>query len=129
MTRCAMFDSKMLQLARLAAPWHSHHACTLQPSGEVQRAAAVQRFGIILGTLGRQGNPAILNRLEAKLKAAGKQYFVLLLSEIFPKKVQRTCECHTHRHSQSRALSPHTPPRMLHLSRAFLPPVGLLYRD
>ena len=128
MTRCAMFDSKMLQLARLAAPLDSHHACALQPSGEVQRAAAVQRFGIILGTLGRQGNPAILNRLEAKLKAAGKQYFVLLLSEIFPKKVQH-CSCHTHRHSQSRALSPHTLPCMLHLPRAFLPPVGLLYRD
>lgn len=104
MTRCAMFDSKMLQLARLATPLDSHHACALQPSGEVQRAAAVQRFGIILGTLGRQGNPAILNRLEAKLKAAGKQYFVLLLSEIFPKKVQHTARAtHTGRFTTSHA--------------------------
>lgn len=53
----------------------------------VDRARGAKRFGVVLGTLGRQGNPAILKRLEARLKAAGRQYFVLLLSEVFPSKL------------------------------------------
>ncbi len=44
-------------------------------------------FGIILGTLGRQGNPAILGHIKSLLRKHGKQSFVLLLSEIFPKKL------------------------------------------
>lgn len=47
----------------------------------------VRTFGVILGTLGRQGNPAIMARLEAKLAAAGKTHFVMLLSEISPAKL------------------------------------------
>lgn len=54
---------------------------------EVQRATSASQFGLILGTLGRQGNPTILRRLEERLRAAGKDYFVLLLSEIFPDKL------------------------------------------
>jgi 2-(3-amino-3-carboxypropyl)histidine synthase len=54
----------------------------------IARAAGARRFGLVLGTLGRQGNPAILERLEAKLAAAGKQYFTLLLSELSPAKVR-----------------------------------------
>ena len=47
-----------------------------------------QVFGVILGTLGRQGNPAIVQRLRKALTAAGKRHFVLLLSEITPAKLQ-----------------------------------------
>lgn len=54
----------------------------------VDEAKSAKRFGLILGTLGRQGNPAVLDRLQAKLKARGCSYFVLLLSEIFPAKLQ-----------------------------------------
>lgn len=53
----------------------------------IEAAKGAQRFGIILGTLGRQGNPLILDRLKALLEQRGKQFFVLLLSEIFPDKV------------------------------------------
>ncbi len=59
----------------------------------VAAAASARRFGVILGTLGRQGSPAILRRLEARLRGAGRSYFVLLLSEITPAKLlqfQRT---------------------------------------
>ena len=56
-----------------------------------QRAIAAardaSRFGLILGTLGRQGNPAILARLEALLARHGRSCFVLLLSEITPAKL------------------------------------------
>jgi 2-(3-amino-3-carboxypropyl)histidine synthase len=48
---------------------------------------SVKTFGIILGTLGRQGNPAILGHVRALLKRHNKRCFVLLLSEIFPKKL------------------------------------------
>jgi 2-(3-amino-3-carboxypropyl)histidine synthase len=45
-------------------------------------------FGIILGTLGRQGNPAIVQRIQRVLHRAGVRHFVLLLSEITPAKLQ-----------------------------------------
>lgn len=49
-------------------------------------------FGVILGTLGRQGNPHILRHLTSVLRKKGKQHFVLLLSEVFPAKVRHgTC--------------------------------------
>ena len=47
----------------------------------------VQVFGIILGTLGRQGNPAILGHIQSLLRKHGKTSFILLLSEIHPKKL------------------------------------------
>jgi len=50
-------------------------------------ARGAKSFGVILGTLGRQGNPHILEHLTSVLRAKGKQYFVLLLSEVFPAKV------------------------------------------
>jgi len=55
----------------------------------VARAAAATSFGLILGTLGRQGSTAVLERLEAKLEAAGRHHFTLLLSEISPAKLAR----------------------------------------
>ena len=54
----------------------------------MQRARGARTFGVILGTLGRQGNPAIVQRLRAALDAAGKRHFLLLLSEITPAKLQ-----------------------------------------
>lgn len=48
---------------------------------------SVKTFGIILGTLGRQGNPAILRHIRSLLRKHKKNSFILLLSEIFPKKL------------------------------------------
>ncbi|KAL0582669.1 hypothetical protein ABG067_007353 [Albugo candida] len=56
-------------------------------SDAIEKCRYSKRFGIILGTLGRQGNPEILNRLTTLLESCGKEYFVLLLSEIFPDKL------------------------------------------
>lgn len=52
-------------------------------------ARDAKRFGVILGTLGRQGNPAILSRLEERLDSQDKDYLTLLLSEISPAKLGR----------------------------------------
>ncbi|TDH73493.1 hypothetical protein CCR75_007427 [Bremia lactucae] len=61
---------------------------------EVRRAAIDQakgakKFGIVLGTLGRQGNPQILDHIKQLLEYSGRNYFVLLLSELFPDKLAR----------------------------------------
>jgi 2-(3-amino-3-carboxypropyl)histidine synthase len=53
----------------------------------IEKAKSANVFGIVLGTLGRQGNPAILLNLQERLKAHNKKYFVMLLSEITPAKL------------------------------------------
>lgn len=44
-------------------------------------------FGIIMGTLGRQGNPKVVEHLRKRLEDIGKIVVVILLSEIFPGKL------------------------------------------
>ena len=53
----------------------------------IQKAVRGSKFGIILGTLGRQGNPAILQRIRQLLIEHKKQSIVMLLSEISPQKL------------------------------------------
>ncbi|KAJ1658346.1 Diphthamide biosynthesis protein 1 [Dispira simplex] len=50
-------------------------------------ARHAKKFGLILGTLGRQGSPKVIKELEQKLKARNLDYVVVLLSEIFPDKL------------------------------------------
>lgn len=53
----------------------------------VEAARGAQTWGVVLGTLGRQGNPRILDKLEALLDAAGRRHVTVLLSEIAPAKL------------------------------------------
>jgi 2-(3-amino-3-carboxypropyl)histidine synthase len=53
----------------------------------VNRARGAKSFGIVLGTLGRQGNPAILDHLEKRMKGKGLPYTVFLISEMNPHKM------------------------------------------
>lgn len=53
-------------------------------------------YGVVLGTLGRQGSPAILKRLLRALRNAGKNYFVVLLSEVNPAKLRRLEQAGVH---------------------------------
>lgn len=53
----------------------------------IRRATRAKRFGLVLGTLGRQGSPDVLRYLEKQLQEAGRDYLVVLLSEIFPQKL------------------------------------------
>ncbi|KAF3911557.1 hypothetical protein ABW20_dc0110262 [Dactylellina cionopaga] len=53
----------------------------------IQQAKKAKKFGLILGTLGRQGNPNTLANLEDRLKEMGIDFVLLLLSEIFPGKL------------------------------------------
>jgi 2-(3-amino-3-carboxypropyl)histidine synthase len=54
----------------------------------ISKAKHAYSFGIILGTLGRQGNPAIVKRIAQILQCRDKSYFVMLLSEITPAKLK-----------------------------------------
>ncbi|KAG0303382.1 Diphthamide biosynthesis protein 1, partial [Dissophora globulifera] len=53
----------------------------------IETAKKAKRFGLILGTLGRQGSTSILEHMETKLKERGCDYTIILLSEIFPGKL------------------------------------------
>ena len=48
----------------------------------IERAREARHWGVILGTLGRQGNPAVLRRIEERLKGRGITYTVVLLAEV-----------------------------------------------
>ncbi|XP_015277363.1 PREDICTED: diphthamide biosynthesis protein 1 [Gekko japonicus] len=54
----------------------------------IRKASQASKWGLILGTLGRQGSPAILQHLESCLQALKRPFVRLLLSEIFPGKLQ-----------------------------------------
>jgi diphthamide biosynthesis enzyme Dph1/Dph2-like protein len=51
-------------------------------------AARSGPWGVIMGTLGRQGSPGVLTRLEAALDGAGLDHFTVLMSEISLPKVR-----------------------------------------
>ncbi len=54
----------------------------------IKEATNAKNYGLILGSLGRQGSPNILQAVEDKLKALNKNYITILLSEIFPDKLK-----------------------------------------
>ena len=66
--------------------------CQRESEAKISKDASLHfgstRYCIILGTLGRQGNPALLGRIMSLLKKHNKEYFVMLLSEIFPAKLK-----------------------------------------
>ena len=54
----------------------------------ILKASTAKKFGVILGTLGRQGSPKILEYLKETMSKASKSFIVVLLSEIFPEKLK-----------------------------------------
>jgi len=53
----------------------------------ITTAKTAKKWGLILGSLGRQGNPHTMTLIENHLKAQGTPFINLLLSEIFPGKL------------------------------------------
>lgn len=53
----------------------------------INSAREAKKIGLILGALGRQGNPQTLDRLELALKFKGVEVVKIILSEIFPQKL------------------------------------------
>ena len=50
-------------------------------------ARKAKRFGIILGTLGRQGNVNVFNRIRKQLLTKGKTAVQFLMAEVVPSKL------------------------------------------
>ncbi|KAL5102824.1 hypothetical protein TcWFU_002295 [Taenia crassiceps] len=55
----------------------------------IETARSAQHFGLILGTLGRQGSPPVIDLLQKRIEELGRKCFVVLLSEILPDKLKR----------------------------------------
>lgn len=53
----------------------------------IDTAQRATRWGVVLGTLGRQGSASLLQRIEATLTERGTPFVTVLLSEIFPGKL------------------------------------------
>jgi len=93
-------ESAMIQNPRLAAYRYDPYSRKFTREGynhaelhalrrdAISAARRAKKFGLILGTLGRQGNPNTLGHLEKRLKELGIDYVLLLLSEIFPGKLK-----------------------------------------
>ena len=62
---------------------------------QIEKFKKAKYFGIIFGTLGRQGNPLILKRLCALLDKFEKKYVIIMLNEITQNKIinYNKCEC------------------------------------
>lgn len=74
---------------KLTSEVYEHQAMHEIRFKEIERARAAKRFGIVFGTLGRQGSQTLLKEIEALLRQHSKPYFVLFLSEISPAKLNR----------------------------------------
>jgi len=73
---------------KLTTEKYDHDKMKQLRSKAIHEAAGAKTFGLILGSLGRQGNPRIVERLKTRLKQANKNVLVVLLSEIFPAKLE-----------------------------------------
>lgn len=67
--------------------YYDHEAMRALRLQAIDKARLAQRWGLILGTLGRQGSPKVLEHLESRLQSLGKSFNRVLLSEIFPSKL------------------------------------------
>jgi len=66
---------------------YQHDAMKSLRKSAIDSSRGTRKWGIILGTLGRQGNPKIFQRLTKMMKQKGIEYTKILLSEIFPSKL------------------------------------------
>ena len=53
----------------------------------IDRARGARHIGVILGTLGRQGSPKIMDNLIRRIEETGRTSTTVFLSEIFPGKL------------------------------------------
>ncbi|XP_055003913.1 2-(3-amino-3-carboxypropyl)histidine synthase subunit 1 [Boleophthalmus pectinirostris] len=68
--------------------YYDHNAMRELRLQAIDKARSAQRWGLILGSLGRQGSPKVLEHLESRLESLGRSFTRVLLSEIFPSKLE-----------------------------------------
>jgi len=72
---------------RLTHEEYAHASLHSLRSFAIRSARKAKTWGLILGSLGRQGNPHTLTLIENHLRKRGVNWVNLLLSEIFPGKL------------------------------------------
>jgi len=72
---------------RLTHETYDHDEMLSLRGDAVRSAKKAKKWGLILGSLGRQGNPHTMTLIENRLKDMGIPWINLLLSEIFPGKL------------------------------------------
>lgn len=72
---------------RLTHETYDHEQLLTDRSTALTQARTAKKWGLILGSLGRQGNPHTMTLIENHLKERGITWVNLLLSEIFPGKL------------------------------------------
>lgn len=72
---------------RLTRERYDHQAMQQNRSRQIEEARGAKHWGVILGTLGRQGAPPLATKIKALLAESGRSCFLLLLSEVFPAKL------------------------------------------
>ncbi|XP_050667273.1 2-(3-amino-3-carboxypropyl)histidine synthase subunit 1 [Leptidea sinapis] len=66
---------------------YEHEIMKMNRNNQIKIASEGSKFGLILGTLGRQGSTKVLANLEKQISNSNKNYIKILLSEIFPSKL------------------------------------------
>ena len=72
---------------RLTHETYDHDTLLSDRSKALAQARKAKKWGLILGSLGRQGNPQTMTMIENHLREKGISWVNLLLSEIFPGKL------------------------------------------
>lgn len=75
-------------MGKLFLEEYDHEGMKEERRRAIERSRGAKIWGIVLGTLGRQGNPRVLERLEKKMKEKNLDYMVVLISELTPKKIE-----------------------------------------
>ncbi|XP_057331542.1 2-(3-amino-3-carboxypropyl)histidine synthase subunit 1 [Microplitis mediator] len=72
---------------KLSQEFYDHDTMRVVRQNAIENAKNGNTIGLILGTLGRQGNPIVLKSLEKRIEYLGKKNVIILMSEIFPDKI------------------------------------------
>lgn len=67
---------------------YNHQEMQMVRKENISVAQKAGKFGVIMGTLGRQGNSKVVEHLRKRIIECDKEAVVILLSEIFPKKLE-----------------------------------------
>lgn len=73
---------------KFTAEHYDHVEMRRNRKNAIDKAANARRFGLILGTLGRQGSPKVMSYLRERLKHHKRESSLILLSEVFPSKLE-----------------------------------------
>lgn len=74
---------------RFSLEGYNHQEMHNHRLAAIEAAKTARTFGLILGTLGRQGSPAVLDDLKRKLEQHRRPFVTLLMSEIKPAKLEK----------------------------------------